>query len=623
MANYSLVINSKFKPFSYQELLAPALMSTQAHQELEEAYTDMSIKANIWDQMADEVRDKKTHTIYKRYADDLEAKAQSLARYGISPSSRQDLLTMRSRYAKEITPIETAYKRREADIAVQREAKLKDPSHFFGRNANEVSLDEYLDNPSLDVISENYSGMLLKQQVLQDVNNLKTSLMKKGALTKMGLPYQYEQLLQYGATIDQVLDAIRRDKNALPILLASVDKVMEASGIRKWKSMNGDWANNDLYKQAEAWAMEGLFGAIGTSEVKHFTDTYSMNDALNANSQARDFQYNMKEKTIMAALAAAEADKKNLKRIALSGISFLKESGKDASLLNTLMSFKGGTQGIKASIFGKKGDVNALKVYEEYRKAGVSNLSANERRTIEEEATKAAKAEWEKKWGTNIPKSQQTAAANALNTLIKQKTNAGYIKASQQKILNKYGVKEVINKEQYDALKAINYNGEQLLSINQLKEAVNNLVLQKQYYSTNMANYDIPSSKIIDELLYLEENDLGNGMVYKMKQDGSKGSAVKIKDLDLKTNSNADGNTISDIMYGSEVPGMVIMQIGSNRYYVDPNVLGSEYDALINKSREELKNADITDRTVSITAGIANLLNSYNQVAPQTSSQVQ
>ena len=398
---------------------------------------------------------------------------------------------------------------------------------------------------------------------------------------------------------------------------------MEASGIRNWKSMNGDWANNDLYKQAEAWAMEGLFGSIGTSEVKHFTDTYSMNDALNANSQAREYHYKMKEMAIKNALAAAKADEEALQRIALSGTSFLKESGKDTSLLNTLMSFKGGTQGIKASIFGKKGDVNALKVFEEYSKAGASNISANERRAIEEEATKAAKAEWEKRWGTNIPKSQQAAAANALNTLIRQKTNAGYIKASQQKILNKYGVKEVINKEQYDALKAINYNGEQLLSINQLIGAVNNLVLQKQYYSTNMANYDIPSSKIINELLYLEENDLGNGIVYKMKQDGSKGSAVKIKDLDLKTNSNTDGNTISDIMYGPEVPGMVIMQIGSNRYYVDPNVLGSEYDALINQSREALKDADITDRTVSITAGIANLLNSYNQVASQTSSKVQ
>lgn len=287
MANYSLVINSKFKPFSYQELLAPALMSTQAHQELEEAYTDMSIKANIWDQMADKVRDEKTHTIYKKYADDLEARAQSLARYGISPSSRQDLLTMRSRYAKEIVPIENAYKRREADIAAQKEAMTKDPTHFFNRMAKDISLDEYLNNQALDVISDNYSGALLMSQVSQGVSNIKDSLMKRDNLKKLGLPYQYERMLQYGATPDQVLAAMREDPDALPILTKIVDNVLEASGIRKWSSMNGDWENNDLYKQAKAWAMQGLFSAIGTQKFEYFTDEFSKQNALNKLSEAR------------------------------------------------------------------------------------------------------------------------------------------------------------------------------------------------------------------------------------------------------------------------------------------------------------------------------------------------
>ena len=67
MANYSLIVNSKFKPFSYQELLQPVLMATQAHQAVEEAYADLSTKASIWDKMANEATDKKAHSIYKRY----------------------------------------------------------------------------------------------------------------------------------------------------------------------------------------------------------------------------------------------------------------------------------------------------------------------------------------------------------------------------------------------------------------------------------------------------------------------------------------------------------------------------------------------------------------------------
>lgn len=32
MANYNLVIGSEFKPFSYQEMIAPVLIAQQSHQ---------------------------------------------------------------------------------------------------------------------------------------------------------------------------------------------------------------------------------------------------------------------------------------------------------------------------------------------------------------------------------------------------------------------------------------------------------------------------------------------------------------------------------------------------------------------------------------------------------------
>lgn len=288
MANYSLVINSKFRPFEYQELLAPALMATQAHQAVEEAYADLSTKANIWDKMANKVTNKKAHDIYKKYADDLQSYSDQLAQYGLTPTSRQAMLKMRSRYARDIVPIENAYKRREADIAAQKEIMLKDPTHLFNRRASEVSLDEYLDNQSLDVLSDHYSKELLAQQVSQGVANIKQTLMKKGAITALGLPYQYERALQYGASIDDVLAAMSKDPKAMPILLKVVENVMAASGIRKWSSMNGDWANNPIYKEAEAAAMRGLYSAIGKTEFKNFTDSFSMQDALARRREERE-----------------------------------------------------------------------------------------------------------------------------------------------------------------------------------------------------------------------------------------------------------------------------------------------------------------------------------------------
>lgn len=285
MANYSLVINSRFRPFEYQELLAPVLMATQAHQALEEAYGDLDTEAAVWDRRTE--GSERAHSLYTNFSRDLASAAETLSKYGLTPQSRRAMLNMRSRYASDITPIAEAWTKRQADIKAQQEALVRDPTHFFNRMANNISLDEYMDNQSLDVLSDNYSGALLTQQVGQAAANLKQTLMKKGELTKLGLPYQYERMLQYGASADEVFAAMSKDPKALPILTKLVEDVMASSGIRNWSSMNGDWANNDMYKRAEAYAMQGLYNAIGTTKFDNFTDSFSMQDTLNARQHAR------------------------------------------------------------------------------------------------------------------------------------------------------------------------------------------------------------------------------------------------------------------------------------------------------------------------------------------------
>lgn len=145
MANLNIQINSKFKPFSYSEMLAPVLMATQAHQQLEDTYGALSEKANVWEGMANEQTDPNTYKMYKTYANDLREQANLLASEGLTPTSRQSMLNMKSRYSKEITPIENAYKKREEDIA--RQKKVADATGgrtVFTRDARTTSLDKYM-----------------------------------------------------------------------------------------------------------------------------------------------------------------------------------------------------------------------------------------------------------------------------------------------------------------------------------------------------------------------------------------------------------------------------------------------------------------------------------------------
>lgn len=280
MANYSLIINSRFNPFSYQEMLAPVLMATQAHQELENQYGELSTKANIWEEMANEQTDPYAYKMYKTYANDLENQAGQLAREGLNAASRRDMLNMRARYSKEITPIETAYKRREELAAEQRKASLSNPTMFYQRNASTMSLDDFIRNPSIDY-GERYSGALLAQQVGQMATNLKTALTGKGKLKGIGLPYQYEQLLQYGYTPEQIQQAITNPQEGNPVLNTIVEQALAASGMKSW-------ASPEQLAQARAYANQGLYNAIGKTEFKNFTDSFSMQDALARRAEARE-----------------------------------------------------------------------------------------------------------------------------------------------------------------------------------------------------------------------------------------------------------------------------------------------------------------------------------------------
>lgn len=319
MANYSLILDTKFKPFSYAEMLAPVAAATQAHQAIEEEYGNLATKANVWEEMANEQTDPYAYKMYKTYSDDLETRAEQLMRYGLNASSRKGMLDMRARYSKEIVPIETAYKRREELAAEQRKALAQNPTLRYQRMARTMSLDDFIKNPSLDY-GESYSGALLTQQVSQAATAFQNALTDKGKLKDLGLPYQYERMLQYGATPAQVMaamsqDAQQGDSEAVKFLRGITEQVLKSSGV-------ADWADNATMEEFRAFANQGLYSAIGQTKIDNFTDQ----DALNARQHARQ----------VAAQKAAEERLKmyNINPTSLYGASEV--AAKNKSTLDTL-----------------------------------------------------------------------------------------------------------------------------------------------------------------------------------------------------------------------------------------------------------------------------------------------
>lgn len=261
MPNYGLVIGSKFRPFSYQEMLAPVQQSTEAHQALEDTYSILEEKTNIWENMLDESLDKSLYSQYSTFANDLAQEAATLASEGLTPSSRQKLLNLKKQYSKNIVPIEQAYNARKEEAKMQKETLLKNPSVRFSRNAFQTDLQHYIDNP------EGGYSVIDLDKVTQDTYNQAVALSKelqgKPELLKnvLGNDY-YVYAQQRGFSSEAILAAILDDGKASPVLKGLQDANYKASGVD-----TKEWDDN-IKGEVKAAVNKGLWGAVGTQEMQ-------------------------------------------------------------------------------------------------------------------------------------------------------------------------------------------------------------------------------------------------------------------------------------------------------------------------------------------------------------------
>lgn len=225
MANYSLVVNSKFQPFSFDRYLQPYQIYGQNYKEIEEQYTDLSTKAGIWDGLANEQTDPNTYKMYKTYANDLENQASQLASEGLNAVSRKNMLNMRARYSKEIIPIEQAYNQRSKLAEEQRKLRAANPSIMFDRDFSSISLDDLLDNPELSYTS--VSGDDLYKKGKEAAISASSRMMN----VSPALQGQYWKIRQgYGA---DAANKFLLNQSNIPELKDAINRIVSQSGVTK------------------------------------------------------------------------------------------------------------------------------------------------------------------------------------------------------------------------------------------------------------------------------------------------------------------------------------------------------------------------------------------------------
>ena len=265
-------------------------MYTQEYNALEQGINELDTKASIWEKLANEQTDKEVYDMYKSYSDDLKAAADQLASQGLSKMSRPALMNLKSRYSKEIVPIEQAYTARQKQAEQQQQALLQDPTLMFSRRASTTKLSDYIRNPQLAY--DSYSGKLLTAQAATAAQALAKQMRDNPRKWRDILHgAYYETLMQKGFTSQDVLEAIQRSPQAKQELLKIMDDVVGSSKIANWK-------DPEALRRAYEYAGQGLWSGVGETQYQMVQNP----DHLNALQRAQLSQIRQQQQATQRAL---------------------------------------------------------------------------------------------------------------------------------------------------------------------------------------------------------------------------------------------------------------------------------------------------------------------------------
>lgn len=572
-----IIINSKFRPFSFQEMLQPVAMAAQAHQALEDQYAELDTKASMWEKLKDSEIDRDVYQQYKAYSDALKSSSDELAQFGLTPSSRRAMLDMRARYSQDIAPIEQAWAERDRQMKVQQEMMLKDPTHMYRVNAGQVGLREYMKG-NYDALTDNYSGALLTRQASEIATNLKAAFTDRSKLKSLGLPYQYERELQHGYTPEQVDAAIRGDANASPVLTRIIDQVLQSSGMSQWD-------NYDTIKdRVRGFIGQGIYSAIGTKKFENFKDDFSMQDALHARQFARQQAEKKQEEQ--------QANEKPM--LHWDGTIVSQDNLKDYNQTVSKLMHKSG-RGLSREYVGNK-FINPMKIYEE--------------------AMEYARKHPARKTNPSVSAIGASPTASAISAAGTDNTWKNAVDAMKRK----YGVQAVIDSNDYERLSSLGYSsksGFNEMAGTSIADRVNQLAQSYYATSTSMASYEKVGEKVLSTLEAWNNEDRFTG-VYEY-DNGKRGKPLKYKDI-----LTGKGDRVEDVAYSSQNPDDIAVIINGKRAYINPAAHSAEakqivdyYKDMIQQSTTPKQKAYWQDRASDDLREVFNL---YDPIRSTTSS---
>ena len=255
MPNY-IVLNSKFKPFSFEEILRPALLATQEHQALDQAYSELNQQAAPWENRINQLRDPISYSMYNEFSNKLLSNVEQLAKEGLNSGSRRALFQTNADYKNKIVPIENAYNSRIEDLKKQRDLLEKDSTAMFSLDIGSTSVDDYLrgNRPQYNTV---YGSEILKRS--SDLfDNFKNQLTNVSNWQETAQGRLLERIETKGFTRQDLVD-ILNNPESYPDITYLMKNILSSSGV--------DYLSLRDQQKAYQFLIEGMASGLGTSNI--------------------------------------------------------------------------------------------------------------------------------------------------------------------------------------------------------------------------------------------------------------------------------------------------------------------------------------------------------------------
>lgn len=283
--SFNLTLNTRFNPFTYDEMVKPLLQYKQEYDKTQEDYENLLALTEDLNSVVNRGDSPLAAETYGNYSNNLNDIVTDFSK-GMTASNRGALLGLRRRFTKEIQPIIKANMRRLELAEEQRKAQLQDPSMIWQNRASDISLDTLVSDPTANYGS-GYSGNMLTAEASQIYSALAKEYQDNPESIKqlVGGDF-YEYIKRRGFSSEAILAAIANSDKASPILLEIKKQILDKTGI-------SSWGNEEAFNKANAAINSGMWQAIGQDESQVMANWRAQEDlnfrhqsALQAQSQA-------------------------------------------------------------------------------------------------------------------------------------------------------------------------------------------------------------------------------------------------------------------------------------------------------------------------------------------------